>query len=85
MKKLSFRKSALPEFRSDKEVAEYFETHSVADVWNQLPAGKQAKPSAPWRSRFGSAIQAQNRHLAADFSRCDLLGNRRIEIGGFCA
>jgi hypothetical protein len=26
-------KAALPGFRSDKEVAEYFETHSVEDVW----------------------------------------------------
>jgi predicted DNA binding CopG/RHH family protein len=36
----------LPKFHSDKEAAEYFETHSVADVWDQLPAGKQVKPSA---------------------------------------
>jgi len=35
----------LPKFRSDKEVAEYFETHSVAEVWDQLPAGRTVKPS----------------------------------------
>jgi predicted DNA binding CopG/RHH family protein len=44
-KKLPSARAPLPGFRSDKEVAEYFETHSVADVWDQLPAGKQAKPS----------------------------------------
>ena len=27
------------------EAAEYFETHSVADVWNQLSEGKPVKPS----------------------------------------
>jgi predicted DNA binding CopG/RHH family protein len=36
---------AKAKFRSDKEAADYFETHSVAEVWNQLPEGKPAKPS----------------------------------------
>jgi predicted DNA binding CopG/RHH family protein len=45
-KKLPSAKTPLPKFRSDEEAAEYFETHSVAGVWDQLPAGKQAKPSA---------------------------------------
>ena len=45
-KKLSPAKSPLPKFQSDQEAAEYFETHSVADVWDQLPEAMQAKPSA---------------------------------------
>src|SRR5260370_37711140 len=45
-KTLPSAKAPLPKFRSDKEAAEYFETHSMADVWDQLPAGKPAKPSA---------------------------------------
>lgn len=45
-KKLPPSKGPLPKFRSDKEAAEYFEAHSVAEVWDQLPAGQQAKPSA---------------------------------------
>lgn len=44
-KKLSPAKLPLPKFRSDKEAADYFETHSVADVWDQLPEAKAAKPS----------------------------------------
>jgi predicted DNA binding CopG/RHH family protein len=44
-KKLPPTKMPLPKFRSDEEAADYFETHSVADVWNQLPAGKPAKLS----------------------------------------
>jgi len=44
-KKLPSAKGALPRFRSDKEAAEYFEAHSVAEVWDQLPAGQRAKPS----------------------------------------
>jgi predicted DNA binding CopG/RHH family protein len=44
-KKLPSAKAPLPRFRSDKEAAEYFETHSVADVWDQLPAGKKVKPA----------------------------------------
>jgi predicted DNA binding CopG/RHH family protein len=38
-------KSPLPNFQSDREAAEYFETHSVASVWDQLPEAPQAKPS----------------------------------------
>ena len=45
-KKLARPKTRLPKFRSDKEAAEYFETHSVADVWDQLPKGQMAMPSA---------------------------------------
>jgi predicted DNA binding CopG/RHH family protein len=45
-KKLPAAKAPLPKFRSDREAAEYFETHSVADVWDQLPESKPAKPSA---------------------------------------
>lgn len=45
-KKLPPVKAPLPNFRSDKEAAEYFETHSVASVWDRLPEGQRAKPSA---------------------------------------
>lgn len=45
-KKLPPSESPLPKFRSDEEAAKYFETHSVANVWDQLPDGGQAKPSA---------------------------------------
>ena len=45
-KNLPRAKPPLPKFRSDKEAAEYLETHSVADVWDQLPEGKPAKLSA---------------------------------------
>ncbi len=45
-KKLPSAKAPLPTFRSDKEAAEYFETHSMAEVWDRLPAGKKSKLSA---------------------------------------
>jgi predicted DNA binding CopG/RHH family protein len=44
-KKLSSAKMPLPKFRSDEEAADYFEKHSVADVWDRLPATKASKPS----------------------------------------
>jgi predicted DNA binding CopG/RHH family protein len=44
-KKLPSAKTPLPKFRSDKASAEYFETHSVAEVWDQLRQAKQAKAS----------------------------------------
>jgi predicted DNA binding CopG/RHH family protein len=42
---LSPAESPLPKFQSDQRAAEYFETHSVASVWDQLPEAPQAKPS----------------------------------------
>jgi predicted DNA binding CopG/RHH family protein len=46
MKKLLSAQTPLPEFRTDREAAEYFETHSMADVWDRLPAGRKSRPSA---------------------------------------
>jgi predicted DNA binding CopG/RHH family protein len=44
-KKPSPAKSPLPKIQSDQEAAEYFESHSVAGVWNQLPEAAPAKVS----------------------------------------
>ena len=44
-KRLSPAKSPLPKLRSDREAAEYFESHSVAAVWERLPAAETAKLS----------------------------------------
>jgi predicted DNA binding CopG/RHH family protein len=35
----------LPNFKSDEDAAAFFETHSVADVWEKLPAGRQTRLS----------------------------------------
>jgi predicted DNA binding CopG/RHH family protein len=45
-KTLPLAKAPLPKFRSDKEAAKYLETHSVTTVWDRLPKGESAKPSA---------------------------------------
>ena len=44
-KKLSPAKSPLPKFQSNQDAAEYFESHSVASVWDQLPEVPQGKLS----------------------------------------
>src|ERR1700737_4364986 len=44
-KKLPSAKAPLPKFHSDEEAADYFETHSMADVWSQLRDAKPAQPS----------------------------------------
>ena len=44
-KKLTPAKAPLPRFRSDEEADNYFQTHSVTDVWNQLPEAEPAKVS----------------------------------------
>jgi predicted DNA binding CopG/RHH family protein len=45
-KKSSLIKAPLPELHSDQEMAEYFESHSVADVWDRLPESKPVKLKA---------------------------------------
>ena len=42
-KTLTQAKLPLPNFRSDTEAAEYFDTHSVGDIWDQLPEVKSVK------------------------------------------
>lgn len=42
-KNLAPAKTPLPKFRTENEAADYFETHSVGDVWNQLPEARPAK------------------------------------------
>ena len=43
-KRLSPSKLPIPKFKSDREAAEYFESHSVANVWDQLAEAPQARP-----------------------------------------
>ncbi|MGA2196122.1 MAG: hypothetical protein ABSH40_12710 [Bryobacteraceae bacterium] len=51
-KKLSPAKAPLPKFPSDRDAAEYFESHSVAGVWNRLSQAPQVKPSAALASKI---------------------------------
>src|SRR5450432_48768 len=44
-KSLLLAKAPLPKFVSDEAAAEYFAAHSVAGVWDQLPAANPAKLS----------------------------------------
>jgi predicted DNA binding CopG/RHH family protein len=45
-KKLAAAKALLTKFESDQAAAEYFDRHSVAGIWNQLPEAKSGKLSA---------------------------------------
>jgi hypothetical protein len=45
-KKLPPAQAPLPKYRSDQAAAEYLETHSVTQLWDQLPEAKRTRPSA---------------------------------------
>jgi predicted DNA binding CopG/RHH family protein len=60
-KKLPPAKPPLPKFPSDREAADYFESRSVAGVWDRLPEGSQAKPSP------ALARKIRDRHASAKF------------------
>jgi predicted DNA binding CopG/RHH family protein len=63
-KKLPPAKLPLPKFRSDEAAAEYFETHSIAEIWNQLPEAKRAKPS----KALAKSIRERHRAVKAPIS-----------------
>ncbi len=69
-KKLLPAKLPLPEFRSDEAAAEYFESHSMANVWNDLPQSKPDKPSKALsetiRKRHAAAKSPISIRLAAE-------------------
>jgi predicted DNA binding CopG/RHH family protein len=69
-KKLPSAQIPLPKFRSDKKAAEYFDSHSVADIWDQLPPAKTAKLSAALsksiRERHATAKSAISIRLAPE-------------------
>jgi len=45
-RKPAVAKAPLPKFESDQAAAEYFDRHSVAGIWNQLPEAKPIKLAA---------------------------------------
>ena len=71
-KKLAPAKPPLLKFRSDKEAADYFQTHSVADAWDQLP---EAKPETASKALEKSI---RGRHAAAKSPISIRLGPEQI-------
>jgi predicted DNA binding CopG/RHH family protein len=69
-KKLPSAKVPLPEFQSDEEAAAYFDTHSVAEVWDRLPSGGQVRLSKALeksiRERHAAAKSPISIRLAPD-------------------
>jgi len=71
-KKLTPLKAPLPTFHSDEEAGDYFQTHSVADVWNQLPEAAPAKSSKALEKSI------RERHAAAKSPISIRLGQEQI-------
>ncbi len=71
-KKLPPAKTPLPGFPSDQEAAGYFETHSVADVWDQLGQAQPAKASKTLERSI------RDRHAAAKSPISIRLGSEQI-------
>jgi predicted DNA binding CopG/RHH family protein len=71
-KKLSPAKAPLPRFRSDREAADYFQTHSVGGVWDQLLAAKPANASKALEQSI------RERHMSAKSPISIRLGSEQI-------
>jgi predicted DNA binding CopG/RHH family protein len=70
--KLPPAKFPLTKFRFDDEAARYFETHSVAEIWDRLPASKPAKLSK------ALSKSVRNRHADAKLAISIRLGPEQI-------
>ena len=71
-KKLTPSMAPLPRFHSDEEAGDYFQTHSVADVWSQLPEAEPAKASKALEKSI------RERHAAAKSPISIRLGHEQI-------
>jgi predicted DNA binding CopG/RHH family protein len=71
-KRLPPAKSPLPNFPSDEAAAEYFDTHSMADIWETLPESKPDKLSKALASTI------RKRHAAAKSPISIRLGPEQI-------
>ncbi|MGA2739634.1 MAG: CopG family antitoxin [Bryobacteraceae bacterium] len=78
-KKLPPAKSPLPKFQSNQDAAEYFESHSAASVWDELPEaevklspalarkirGRHSRAKSPISLRLAPEQIAAAKHIAA--------------------
>src|SRR5262245_58160828 len=71
-KKLPPAKTPLPRFRSEQEAADYFDTHSVTDVWDKLEKAKAPKVSKALE------VSIRERHEAAKTPISIRLGAEQI-------
>ena len=63
-KTLPMANAPLPKFATDEAAAEYFAAHSVAGVWDQLPAAKPGKLSKTLTRSITLTRSTQERHSA---------------------
>jgi len=77
-RKLPSAKTPLPKFRSNEEAAAYFEMHSVADVWDQLPPGKPVKLSKALAESIGERHAAAKRPISIRLAAEQIAAAKRI-------
>jgi predicted DNA binding CopG/RHH family protein len=77
-RKLPAAKAPLPKFRSDRAAAEYFATHSVAEVWDQLPEGQPAKASKTLEKSIRERYQAAKSPISIRLDREQIAAAKRI-------
>jgi predicted DNA binding CopG/RHH family protein len=71
-KKLPPAKTPLPRFRSDSEAADFFQAHSVSEVWDQLSKAEPAHASK------GLERSIRERHTAPKSPISIRLGSEQI-------
>ncbi|HYL74776.1 MAG TPA: hypothetical protein VEU96_11265 [Bryobacteraceae bacterium] len=71
-RKFAAAKAPLPKFRSDKEAAKYFGSHSVVQIWKQLPLAQKTKLSATLTESI------RERHIQAKSPIALRLGSTQI-------
>lgn len=71
-------KLPLPKFASDEAAAEYFQKHSVADIWNKLPAVKPLKLSKTLEKSISERHSAAKSPISIRLSPDQIAAARKI-------
>ena len=77
-KKLRPAKSVLPKFDSDQAAAEYFQSHSVAEAWDQLPEAKPAKLSKKLEKSIRERHRAAKSPISIRLDSAQITAAKRI-------
>jgi predicted DNA binding CopG/RHH family protein len=77
-KTLPAAKAPLPKFASDAAAAEYFAGHSVADVWDGLPAAKPAKLSKKLAKSIGERHSARKSPISIRLGAEQIVAAKKI-------
>ena len=75
-------KAPLPKSKSDQAVTEYFDNHSVAEIWDQLPEAKPAKLSPALASKLRERRERTKSPISIRLEPEQIEAAKCVAVGG---